>query len=286
MPPHTFNQITSHVYWLSPDSTTDRPILGAVSGTKGALLVDAGNSPAHIEIFLKELAGQKIAPPKFAMLTHWHWDHIFGLTALDLPTFAFQETKQVVAEMAGWDWRDAALDERVAQGIEIEFCRDMIKAELPDRSNFSLRVPEIGFTGQVELDLGGVTAQIIHVGGDHAADSSIVYIPEDKVIFLGDCIYQNLYHNPPCYTVDQLFPLIDRLLGYEAGYYLLAHAPEPLTRVELSEFTDFLKLVGQTVTATGADSEAILGKLSDRIAPDFKEDLLETVDAFIAGLPG
>jgi predicted amidohydrolase len=49
---HQFHRLTVHVYYLSPDSTTDRPVLGAIVGTTGTLVVDAGNSPAHAQVLL------------------------------------------------------------------------------------------------------------------------------------------------------------------------------------------------------------------------------------------
>ena len=120
------HQITEHVYWFSPDHTTDRPTLGAVVGEGGTFIVDAGNSPAHATLFLQELTKIKLPPPAYVALTHWHWDHVFGTAVFDTPIYASQETKQMVAEMAAWAWDDDALDKRVDAGIEIPFCRDMI----------------------------------------------------------------------------------------------------------------------------------------------------------------
>ena len=151
------NQLSRHVYWLPPDSRTDRPVLGVVSGSNATLLVDAGNSPAHANLLLAEITRLRLPPPAFLVLTHWHWDHIFGAHTLDLPTIASLETRRIVTQMAQLDWSDKALDRRVAEGSEIDFCRTMMKAELPDRSQLVIKPPEIGFTGQIELDLGGVT---------------------------------------------------------------------------------------------------------------------------------
>ncbi len=120
---------TPHVVWLSPDERTDRPILGAVTGQNATLIVGAGNSPAHADLFLGELSKVQIAPPRFLALTHWHWDHVFGSAAFNLPTFASMETRRKVAEMASLDWSDEALDRRVAEGVEIAFCRDMQMVE-------------------------------------------------------------------------------------------------------------------------------------------------------------
>ena len=276
----TLNKIGSHVYWLPPDSTTDRPVLGAVVGERATLLVDAGNSPAHAHLLLDEVAQRRLTPPQFLVLTHWHWDHVFGTSAITLPTFAHVETRRRVEEMANLDWSDTALDARVTSGQEIEFCRDMIKAELPDRRNLTLHPPEIGFTDRVELDLGDLRAHLIHVGGDHAADSIIVYVPQDRVVFVSDCLSPDLYHRPPIYTTQRLFPLIDRLLACEADYYLFGHAPEPMPRSELAAYTNRLKTLGQTVERLGDDRPAILAALGQRL----DEDDLEDIDCFLAGL--
>jgi glyoxylase-like metal-dependent hydrolase (beta-lactamase superfamily II) len=274
------NQLSPHVFWLPPDDATDRPVLGAVAGQQATLLVDAGNSPAHAQLFLAEVARLNLTSPRFLALTHWHWDHVFGTAAFHLPTLAHQETKRRLEEMAGLDWSDQALDARVAAGLEIEFCRDMIKAELPDRSNLVLRAPNIGFTSQVELNLGHLTAQLIHVGGDHSTDSTIVYIPEDRVVFMSDCLYPNLYHQPPCYTTQRLFPLIDQLLKCQADFYLFGHNPEPMPRAELLTYTDRLKTIGELVERLGNNRAAILAELSKPLSEDDQED----IDCFLAGL--
>lgn len=276
------NQISPRVYWLPPDSTTDRPILGAVAGERGTLIIDAGNSPAHAQQFQQALAGVNVAPPKFMVLTHWHWDHVFGTSAWSLPAFASVETQHKLIEMAGLDWSDEALDERVAAGIEIEFCRDMMKLELPDQAQRRLVPPDIAFTAQLALDLGGISSHLIHAGGDHASDSTIVYIPEERILFLGDCIYANLYHQPPCYTTQRLFPLIDQILSYEVDYYLEAHNPDPVPEEEMRAYLARLKAIGQEVERRGNNRAAILAALQD--GGDLSEDDIESVDYFLAGL--
>jgi glyoxylase-like metal-dependent hydrolase (beta-lactamase superfamily II) len=284
MSDHTLHEISPRVRWLTPDSTTDRPILGAITGARGTLLVDAGNSTAHARLLLDELARHDVAAPRFVMLTHWHWDHVFGSAALDLPTFAHAETKRIVEIMARLDWSDAALDQRVADGTEIAFCQEMIKAELPDRSGLIIRPPEIGFTSELELDLGGVTCQIVHVGGDHSPDSSVVYVPEERVMFLGDCIYDDLHHGPRRLTAGLLFPLLDRLLAYDAELYLPSHHAEPLTRAQLADEATLLKAIGGEVAARGDDRAGILASLPARLGTPLNSDHEEILDAFLAGL--
>jgi len=278
------NRISPHVFWLPPDSTTDRPVLGVVAGLAGSLIVDAGNSPDHARLLLAEIARLKLPPPKYLALTHSHWDHVFGSSVFALPSLASRETKQLVQEMAALDWRDEALDRRVAAGLEIEFCRDMIKAELPDRANLVLKPPDISFTTELEIDLGGVTARLVHVGGDHAADSSVVSVPEEKIAFLSDCLYEDIFQPEPTYTIPRLFPLIDRLLQLEADFYLLGHNPEPMAWAEMVAFTTMLKSTGRAVEQSGPNRDLVLQALQQAADSPLTEEQVETVDAFLAGL--
>ena len=280
---HTLHQIAPHSYWLTPDSTTDRPVLGVVAGARGALIVDVGASPAHAGVLLRAIEWRDIAP-RFAVLTHWHWDHVFGTAALDLPTLAHRETARIVAQMARMDWSDAALDERVAAGIEIAFCRDMMRAELPDRSTLAIRPPEITYDTGVELGLGGVTCRIIHVGGDHAHDSSVVYVPEDGIVFLGDAIYDDIYHGPRRLTTAALFPLLERLLALGAAHYLPGHHDQPMTRAEFEAEAALLRAIGRTVDQLGDDRDAILAALPAATGAPLDDDHAEIADAFLAGL--
>ncbi len=278
------NRLTEHIYWLPPDDSTDRPVLGVIVGTKGTLIVDAGNSPAHALLLMDEMAKHELPPPQYVALTHWHWDHVFGTDVFDVPILATHETKRIVDEMVQMDWSDEALDTRVTAGIEIEFCRDMIKKELPDRSSLSLRSPDMTFGDQLNIDMGTVTCQIIHVGGDHAGDSCLVFIPEEKAVFLGDCAYVDLYSGPHSYTTAKLFPLLDQLIGLDAEHYLLGHDSAPLSFGELEQFAAKLKLIGRLVGKHGDQRDVILVELQAALSSTASEEDIEMVDAFIVGL--
>ena len=278
----TLQQIAPRSYWLPPDSTTDRPLLGVVAGARGALIVDAGNSPAHAGILLAELAARNIRP-RFCALTHWHWDHVFGAATLGLPTAAHHETARIVRVLAGLSWSDAALDERVAAGTEIAFCRDMLRAELPDRSGLAIATPDLIFGAELTIDLGDLTCRIIHVGCDHAHDSSVVFVPEQRVVFLGDCMYDDLHHGDRRLTTRELFPLLDQLLALEADFFLAGHQ-EPMSRAEFEADAALLRAIGTAVKGIGDDRAAVLDALPALLGIPLADDHAEIADAFLAGL--
>ena len=196
-----FEDVSTHVDRFTPDDRTDRPNLGAVHGSEGTLLVEGGASPAHLSAFVAELERRGRPPIVAVALTHWHWDHSFGAAALDVPLIAHEATARELVVQAGYDWSDEALDERVRDGREIAFCADMIRLELPDRSDLRIAIPSELLTVRRLVDLGDVEAIVEHVGGDHAADSCVVHVPADGALFLGDCLYQRLHAPEPLLTV-------------------------------------------------------------------------------------
>ena len=147
-----------------------------------------------------------------------------------------------------------------------------------------IRPPEISFDSPVELDLGGVTCQIVPVGGDHDIGSTVVYVAEDKVLFLGDRLSEDYYSGPSSYTTRSLFPLIERVLGFDAEIYLEGHATEPMSRAEMEADLDMLRTIGQEVERIGLDRAAVMSGLPRVLGVPLNEDQVEIADLFLAGL--
>jgi glyoxylase-like metal-dependent hydrolase (beta-lactamase superfamily II) len=281
---HTLRQLTPRVWWMNPVSTTDRPAIGVVIGEQGTLVIEAGNSAAHVQLLQAELERHNLPAPSFVALTHWHWDHIFGGVAFAAPLLAGAETQRIVRRLASFDWSDAALDQRVADGREIVFCRDMLKLELPDPAARIVRVPEIGFVGELTLDLGGAICRLAPLGGDHSPDGILVHLPQERVAFIGDAIYDDIYHGPRRLTTAGLFPLLDALLALDVDYYIAGHHPQPIRRAELEAEAVAMRRIGALVERCGDRREAIMEALPVAVEAPPSERHTELVDAFLAGL--
>ena len=75
---------------------------------------------------------------------------------------------------------------RIKHGEGINFCREMIFLEYPDRSEIRIVPAEIEFDLELALNLGGVTARLIHVAGSHSEEAVVCHVPEDHFLYLGD----------------------------------------------------------------------------------------------------
>lgn len=188
-----FQRITKHIHMRRCQHYTDRPNIGYIRGERGVLLFDAGNSGANVEQLKRELRDAALPMPDYLALSHWHWDHSYGAAFWGCPIIAGRETDAMLRRMCRWFWDDEAMDHRVQTGEDIAFCCDMIRREYPDRSQIKVVAADIVFDGRLTIDLGGVTAELIHCKGPHSSDSVLCYVPEDRFVFLGDSNCKDLY---------------------------------------------------------------------------------------------
>lgn len=280
---HTINKLGNHFWYITPVSLTDRPILGMVVGKNKTLMIDAGNSEEHANYFQEELIKRGVPKPDMVVLTHWHWDHIFGLPALShAVSIASSKTKEEMEKLVPFSWTDEAIDERVKEGIEIEFCAKAIKEEFKEHRNIKVVLPDITFEKRMEIDLGGVTCIIQHVGGDHAKDSVVVYIKEEKILFLADCIYPLMYAPKDNYTIKETLRLLDVLETFDADTYIPSHQ-RPISKEEFNQEVTKLRNVAKLTETYNGNYEKITLAYKELVQRELREDELETILNFVNG---
>ncbi|THE10652.1 MBL fold metallo-hydrolase [Bacillus timonensis] len=280
---HSINKIGKSFWYITPISETDRPILGMVVGNNKTLMIDAGNSEDHAHYFMKETMKGELEQPDMVVLTHWHWDHIFGLSALpNTVSIASAKTKKEMEKLIPLSWSDEAIDERVREGTEIEFCAKAIKNEYKDHRDIKIVLPDITIEKRIEIDLGGITCVVQHVGGDHAADSVIVYIKEEKILFLGDCIYPDIFSEKDNYTVKTTLALLDELELFDADTYIPSHQ-RPISKEEYNQEVAKLRTVAKFTEMFDGDKSKIIEEYEKHVKRELTEDERETIDNFVNG---
>ena len=105
----TLTRISDRVYYLPAEERTDRPVLGYIKGDRYSLAIDAGNSSEHVDKFYGELRSWSLRLPDFTIITHWHWDHTFGMQAVSGKTVAGHFTNHRLGEIQKWEWSDEAM---------------------------------------------------------------------------------------------------------------------------------------------------------------------------------
>jgi glyoxylase-like metal-dependent hydrolase (beta-lactamase superfamily II) len=273
-------QISPHIWILPAEHTTDRPILAAIVGTKRTLLMDAGNSPAHARLFRDQLQALGVPLPDLLVLTHWHWDHSFGLSEWNLPTVAHRHTVEALRQLVGLDWSDETWQRLKEKGMASDSTIEHVKLEYGESRDITVVVPDVVFEQSLTFDLGGVQCEIRHVGGDHTRDSCFLYVQEDKVLFLGDSLGPSVYGGPRSYTPQSFLRLLELIYEYDAELLVESHgtpvSPEEF-RADLNEWEHLARLVQQH----GRDREQILAGLQGLSQV---ETLTKAIEWYMAGL--
>lgn len=145
--------------------------IGLVVGDTGALLIDTGSSPAQgraIRAAAQAVAGA--VPLTAVVVTHRHYDHLYGLAAFDdLESWAHAG----LAESLDREPPDPA--ELASLGVQ------------PDE----VRTPRRAFRLAATLDLGGCHAEVVHFGRGHTDHDVAVFVPSRDVVFAGDLLEQS-----------------------------------------------------------------------------------------------
>ncbi len=228
-------QLTDRIYYLPCDQEYDRPTLGYIQGDNFSVMIDCGTSKQHLDLFYQGLLQRSLPSPKFAIITHWHWDHTFGMHAFPGLTIANQKTNKQLQYMQSWSWSDHSMKERLQSDEEIEFCDHYIRLEYPNTNDITITTADIIFDKFLSLDLGGIHCEITHIGWQHADDSNLIFIPEEKTFFVGDADSEDFYHNQGKYHKKPLEDTIAYWTKQEFNWHLHGHTM-PKTKKELLEF--------------------------------------------------
>lgn len=259
-------KISEHAYWMPP-GPPDRPSICAVVGERRTLMLDAGSSSAHTRAFVEALLAEGVARPTTVVYTHSHWDHVFGGADLRAQVIAHTSTAEQLLELAATDWSDEALDERVAAGHASPQHAAHVKEELPSPRTVEVAPADIVYHEGLGIELGSVSVQVRHVGGNHCAESSVMYVEPDRVLFLGDCLYDS---PAGVLTAELAFPLHEAILEFDAELYVDGHNASVLSRRDVEALIEKMRSAEQAVREGSAIA-----------APD--EDTEYFVQAFRAG---
>ena len=217
-------RLTEHIYYYPHQPETDRPMLAYVKGEKIALVIDAGASAHHVDEFYAALDVAGLRKPNLTAITHWHWDHTFGMHRIHGLSIAGAKTSELLCREK----------ERLSEsGYEAFLKRDdeCLAKEYAGGQSIVATPSAIQFEDRLVLNLGGMTAQLFETAAPHSEDTTLIYIPEEKALFLGDATSEDFYNNGYM-DKSKLKSLIHIIEEIDCNYCVLSHT-EPLSKTEL-----------------------------------------------------
>ena len=189
-------QLSEHIWLLphNPDANKVQSSIGVIATRSESLLVDAGNSPRLAQKLKTELVRCNLPPVSRIIYTHHHWDHIYGACGFNVRVTAHTLCRAILEEESKKPWGIEYLNEQIKLNPRLrESYRARAKA-MEDWEAFRIVVPEDVFEKGTSFNLDRLVIELEHIGGKHADDSIIVKVPQDGVMFLGDCYYPPPLH--------------------------------------------------------------------------------------------
>ena len=207
-------KLTAHVYAIEDkDTTPGVPNIGFVVGTRAALVVDTGMGDRNGRIVLAEVEKIAAGKPLYLVTTHVHPEHDLGAGAFPASTKMIRSQDQL---------KD--IDEFGYQLAEAFSKRSAVNAELLKDAKF--RKADITFDKEYTLDLGGVTARILAMGANHTRGDTVIFVPQDGVLFSGDIAMKGMpSFASPYSTVSHWLVSLDALDALKTKIVVPSHGP-------------------------------------------------------------
>ena len=191
-----------------------------VETSAGVVVIDSGTTPENARAALRDFRDKVTkASIHTVVLTHAHWDHIGGLSAL------LEERTRVVAQANFADELRRVND----AGLDYSWFFGSTLRQRPDTPLFRVR-PDTLIAETEDLQIGDTLFRLHPVSGGETSDALIVELPQASLSFVGDTFMP--YFGAPFVSEGDPEGLIEVItLLRKLNSKLLIHGHPPLSEL-------------------------------------------------------
>lgn len=227
----------------------------AIYSDEGIILIDTGISPEYALIIKDSL--NKIFNSsyyRYIINTHHHWDHVQGnqvFTGTDIVAHMNCEKGMRMQKPV----RNSDRMNIISENGELP--ADSIPPPPPSHilingeNGYLLTVPSIMFNDRIDIRVGNITLYLLYYGECHTDSDIIIYIPEFKLLSVGDLFFKNslpqigsrrkLDINKWLNALSWILTNNNPIDFVVPGHY------EMLTKNELQEYYEYLKTLSDGI---------------------------------------
>jgi glyoxylase-like metal-dependent hydrolase (beta-lactamase superfamily II) len=223
------------------------------------LVVDSHATPAAAWALAEELRTITDKPIRYAINTHFHWDHAHGnqIYGPGVEIVGHEFTRQMLAAgdsmrgrsyemfIGGLPTQIANLSKQIdgmPEGPPREKLREQLRVQEQYReAQASVKPvpPTITMTDSLTIHRGGREIRLLHLGRGHTGGDVVVYLPRERLVATGDLIGMN-----PSYLGDAWVPewraALDRLKALDFDAILPGHGDVIEGKAKIDHFQAYL----------------------------------------------
>jgi cyclase len=254
-----------------------------IVGDNGVLVVDSCYLPSSAREDIAQIRQWTTKPVRYLLNTHWHGDHSQGNAAYAgaFPSLAIvsqTETARLMAlrvppYLAEYPHRMERFQQQLDTGkdssgnpLTAEDREDLQNAVAGGKAaseaislefrDLKMRIPDVTFDREMEIDLGHRTVQLMFLGRGNTAGDAIAYLPKEKIVIAGDLVDSPVPYLGSGFPSEQIVTL-KRLAGLDFDTLVPGHGNVLTGKSFLQQEIAFLQVV---VAAMNAE----IGRTSDR----------------------
>ena len=254
-----------------------RSNISFIRGSKYNLLVDSGQNEDHVSILFDLIGKVKI---DYSVLTHFHQDHTLGLAYLDCVGIGHKNIIKNLLVYKGLDHSDEGIQKQINERKIPNGMYDWYRREYPDRSKLQVILPSITYDKHMSIDLGNLTIELEHIACDHTNDTTIVYIPSDEALFLGDCLSPDSNQK---IHIPVFRSILNYLLSFDSKIMVEGHGP-PLGNGKGNNYLNDLMTITDFVEENKQESIQKIDLIYQKMTSFDKDSLAVYLPLFVNGL--
>jgi glyoxylase-like metal-dependent hydrolase (beta-lactamase superfamily II) len=239
----SFTQLSEHAWAYT---TEGDPNSGVVIGDDSVLVVDTTATPVMAQDLIARIRSLTDKPIKHVVLSHYHAVRVLGAAA-----YKAEGCEHIIASSGTYE----LIAERGAQDMASEIGR-FPRLFQSVESIPSLTWPTLVFEGKLTLFLGKLEVEISHPGMGHTKGDTVVWLPQEKVLFSGDLVE----YGAAAYTGDaqlEEWPAtLETLRAMQPEKLVPGRGPALLTRDEVNAGLDYTRDFVTTLFASAKESVA------------------------------
>jgi glyoxylase-like metal-dependent hydrolase (beta-lactamase superfamily II) len=192
------------------------------------LVVDTHSRPSSARALIAQIRTITDKPVRFAVNTHFHWDHVQGNHAYpvafpkQVAIVASEATRENLRTLGGARLKDqlastpgqiAALEARLAQATDAATqarLKDEIaqqKDYLQEISTLELTLPDLTFDKSLIIHRGDRRVVLLFLGRGHTSGDIVAWLPKERVVATGDLLHGWMPYMADSYPVEWIATL-------------------------------------------------------------------------------